>query len=61
MGSRYLKKERLADVLALIQVLALDEKAKRGGFAEGTSGATQLIGFLATVGERTSRVFQGSR
>ncbi len=29
MGARYLKKDRLANVLALIQVLALDEKAKR--------------------------------
>jgi hypothetical protein len=29
MGNRYLNKDRLADVLALIQVLALDEKAKR--------------------------------
>jgi len=29
LGNRYLKRERLADVLALIQVLALDEKAKR--------------------------------
>ena len=27
MGNRYLKRDRLADVLALIQVLALDELA----------------------------------
>ena len=60
MGSRYLKTDRLADVLALIQVLAMDEKAKRSedGLRKELQGQPRSSGSWQQLGKEHPEFFR---
>ena|ERR1700730_11702201 len=60
MGSKYLKKDRLADVLALIQVLALDEKPHRSekGLEDELQGAPRSAKSWKDLGKEHPEFFR---
>lgn len=60
MGSKYLKKNRLADVLALIQVLALDQDAHRSetGLDEELQGKPGSANSWLEVGKEHPEFFR---
>ena len=60
MGSKYLRKDRLADVLALIQVLALDEDSYRSepGLEDELQGKPSSAGSWLEVGKEHPEFFR---